>query len=415
MEYGLQGYMRVQIRRPDLSIRWDSGWFPNKILDAGRNVFATENNFMDHCQVGTSSIAPLSTQTSLIGYVVGTNTVVSTTEGESGTEPYYGWKRTTFRFIQGAGHGGQNLSEAGVGWGLSGSTLTSRALIIDPQTQQPTTISPLVDEILDVTYELRYYSPTSDVTNSVTLNGVNYDTITRAANAASANWSDEIGLTIEANAPFTSSWKAYDGVLGTVTQAPNGNSSNLTATTEVSDVGYVNNSYQREMIVSCGISTWNLGSGIRSVYWQTTAGAFQTQFDSNPGGSTIPKTTNETMILRFVVSWAAINVRGDWSMIAASDSTTPTNGEWNTNVAETTLRIAWEDGDTNDQQDPLQVENGTVFKIQDLTDATKWVEYTVGGAYTEQASWTEYPVTQTAINNSGPTVGNSCDIRNYKR
>ena len=36
----------------------------------------------------------------------------------------------------------------------------------------------------------------------------------------------------------------------------------------------------------------------------TTAGAYQTQFNANPGGTSIPKTIAYTMHMAWTISWA---------------------------------------------------------------------------------------------------------------
>jgi hypothetical protein len=166
------------------------------------------------------------------------------------------------------------------------------------------------------------------------------------------------------------------------------------------------------MQVNIPPNLWNLGGGIRSIAIRTQAGGFQSQFSNQSGGSTIPKTDQYTMVMVWNMSWAAANAAGRWTMIAASDSTTPSTAEWNTNLAGTTLRIAWTDYDTLNQKQYLNTESGSVFRITDTVDTSKWIEYTVSGAYTEYASWTEYTVSQTGIGNGGPTTTNLCDIRN---
>lgn len=299
---GMKGFLRVRILRPDGRARWDSGFFPNKILDSGRNNLATQSSWLTWCHVGTGSTPPTASDTQLENFVVATNTVVANIASTQGSAPHYGWRRKTFRYAVGAGHGGQNLSEAGIGWGSAGSVLVSRALIIDPDTQLPTTVTPLADELLEVTYELRYYPPLSDVLNSVTLNGVNYDTITRAANVTDAIWSDNIGSSIGILGTNTSYWKVYDGNIGTITQLPSGNAAN-TDDTLAYNVSYANNSYQRRMVCPTGPAGWNLGAGIRSAAILTKAGAYQTQFNANPGGTRIPKNSGFTMVLEWILGW----------------------------------------------------------------------------------------------------------------
>jgi len=300
---GLKGFFRLRIINKFNKIRVDTGWFSNTILDAGRNIMADRGDWMDYCQVGTDNTTPTQSDTSLLGYIAGTSNIVSTTTGQASSAPYFGWKRKTFRFA--VGDTAANLNEVGVGWGLSGSTLISRALILDPSTQLPTTITPLADEFLEVMYELRYYAPTTDVViPQVTLDSVVYDTIVRAANVTAVSWSGNIG-SIMGIVTGTSNWVAYDGNIGTVLTGPSGISANDDLATQ-SNSAYVNNSYEIKMNCPCGSSGWNLGAGIRSLRITTTAGEYQTQFDANPGGATIPKTSAYSMLMSWTLGWTEL-------------------------------------------------------------------------------------------------------------
>lgn len=303
---GMKGFMRLQCWRPDPILhrcRIDTGWFPNKILDAGRNQMAQRNDWMLRCQVGTNNTAPLATDTGLLGYVAGTSTIQADNFGAQGSAPYYGWRQRTFRFAVGAGHGAQNLKEAGVGWATTGATLISRALIVDPLTQLPTVVTPLVDEILDVSYMLRYYPPLVDVAQSVVLNGLTYDTISRAAEVTNSGaWGNPIGTQIGEESLFSSDWSAFDGAIGTLTQSPSGIAASCDHANAFNEA-YSNNSYQLSMQCNTGPTGWNLGAGIRSLRIKTKAGWYQSQFTRNPGGQTIPKDINYTMDMAWTLAW----------------------------------------------------------------------------------------------------------------
>lgn len=299
---GIKGFFRVRCIRPDGRVRLDTGFFPNLILTSGRNYMATDD-FMTSCQVGTDNTAPNVNQTALLGYTAGSTNIVEDLAGNQvSTTPYYGWRRKTWRFA--AGTVAANLTEVGVGWGTSGSTLLSRAFILDPDTQNPTTITPLADELLEVLYELRYYPPETDVTSpSIVLDGVTYDTVTRAAEVNSQYWTDGIGNQIEASSATW--WLAYDGSIGTVLQNPSGSGSAIN-NGSTSTAGYVNNSYEVAVQGNILSGDWNVVGGIRSVRIRTTAGSFQTEFTANPGGATIPKTSSYTMFMEWMLNWVAI-------------------------------------------------------------------------------------------------------------
>jgi hypothetical protein len=304
----MKGRVRVRCWRPDDTLnraRIDTGFIPNTILDTGRNAMATENTWLTHCMVGTNNTTPVKTHTKLLGKVAETADIVESNTATQGTAPYYGWKDQTFRFPIGAGHGGENLSEASIGWdGGSGDVAISRALLIDPSSQLETTITPLADELLDVTWRFEYYPPLVDVNDSMTLNGVNYDTIVRAAAVTSAAWSQKIGTKIEDYVTVTSDMAAFDGAMGAITSTPTGNSDNLSNIGEAFTETYLPNSYQVVIGASVGPNAWVLGSGIRCLTALTTAGQYQMSFSSNPGGSTVPKTTSELMVMKWILSWA---------------------------------------------------------------------------------------------------------------
>ena len=60
-----------------------------------------------------------------------------------------------------------------------------RALILDGG-GSPTTLTILSDETLDVTYTIRVYPPTTDVTGSITLDGVSYGYTIRPCNVSTS-------------------------------------------------------------------------------------------------------------------------------------------------------------------------------------------------------------------------------------
>lgn len=408
---GMRGYYRWQlINKETGKCRFDTGFFRNKLLSAGMNQM-TAFNFMEYCHIGTDATPPTGSDTQLLGLVAtaSPSNIEYTAYGTQNSAPWFGWKRKTWRF-SGAAIENQNLNEAGVGWGTAPSSLISRALVLDPQSQLPTTVVPLPGELLDVTYELRYYPPLIDTYGSVTLNGVNYDTITRAASVADNQWSFYIGDALGVHNNATSDHRAYDGVLGTIEQWPDGLWADPDGQNGLNS-SYVNNSYTRVITVPVGTTGWNLAGGIRSVRLRTKAGWYQTQYSANPGGTTIPKDINSTIALAWNLSWGELNTFSTWNMIAASDSTTPSNGEWNTNLAGTLLRIAHLDSTAADQSSSLEATTNTIFRIFESADTSRWIEYTTSGNHSPQSGYTQYTVSQTNINNGGPRSGNLCVIK----
>ena len=163
----LEGRFKFVAIRPDGTERLLADWGRNLILDSGLNRLGTDGAW-DTCRVGSGSTAPATSQTALTTPVAASTTVVSNTGGVNSPTNTYAWARQVYRFAAGVAAG--NLSEVGVGW--SGG-LFSRALILDEE-GDPTTITVLSDEVLDVSYEIRAYPVMTDQTMVVNISGVDY-------------------------------------------------------------------------------------------------------------------------------------------------------------------------------------------------------------------------------------------------
>ncbi len=391
-------------------------FFPNIMLDSARNQMADFSNWAglgSKAQVGTSNTIPTSGDTALLGWIAGTASIVDESWGAQASEPWFKWDQRTYRFPSGD-IGGENLAEAAIGWGtVSAANIINRALIVD-SSGTPTPVTPDTDEILDMTVQVRYYPPLTDVEGTTVIDGITYATILRAVGVNGGAGDGRIGAAfgyIGSNLD----WSCYSGTLGDLDESePNGTQVDCDGSR--ANLAYQSNSYEIQMQCTCGADGWNQVSplGIRSLRIPTTSFTYQCQFTATTGGDIggpIPKDDTYTMIFVWSFSWAAMNWVYRWDMQTAHDSTTPTTGNWNTNSAGTLLRINWTDGDAGSRQFVLQMAVGTTYRILDETDSTKWVEYQITGIYSEGSDWTDYAVTQLDIQNSGPTVGNSCLIK----
>ena len=283
------GWFKIEAIRPDGTRRVLADWFPNLILNGGLDRMGGNNDHLNWCQVGSGSTAPVATQTALVNRIAGTGTLHANVNGAQASAPYYGWARRTYRFAQGVAAG--NLSEVGVGWATSGS-LFSRALILDGG-GSPTTITVLSDEALDVTYELRRYPGTVDLTGTVVLDGVTHNWVSRAAGVTdSYDWGS-------AGAMMLALAYAYNGDIGAVTElSPSGTSGSLSAAA----LAYSSGSYTRATTVSAGLNAANLVGGIRSIMIRAPAGSagrYQIQFDP-----AIPKDNTKVLSLTIQHTWA---------------------------------------------------------------------------------------------------------------
>ena len=123
--------------------------------------------WIDRVRVGSGNSTPVASQTQLDNTIASTTTVLSGSEltsKQTTTSPYYAAAKRTYRFAEGVAAG--NISEVGCGWG-TGLALWNRALVKDLN-GNPTTITVLSDEFLDVIVEVRYY-PTQSFSGSFNL------------------------------------------------------------------------------------------------------------------------------------------------------------------------------------------------------------------------------------------------------
>lgn len=298
IKFGIQGWFRIVAENIHTGKRRElAPWQRNTFLDNGRNNIAVQNNWMQYCQVGTGNTAPTTSDQQLESWVDSTLDIESDTRTTQGSEPWYGSRQVVYRFQPGA-IGGQNLQEVAIGWGPGNgpeADIATRALIRN-EVGVPVPVTPLVDELLDVQYEVRYYPPLGDtVQNDIVLDGVTYNTTTRALNVSGARWSADIGLKVGNYSLNNSNFRAYDGnIQGITASAPAGNFADCDNANQI-DRSYSADSFFVGIQCNTGSEGWNLANDLRSLRCQTTAGEYQTQFGSVVGDLPVPKTNLYTM------------------------------------------------------------------------------------------------------------------------
>jgi hypothetical protein len=290
--------------RADGSQRLLADWFPNLITNGGLDQFAAGNEF-SLCAVGSGNTAPAVTNTQLVSLVGTTTTSVVISQTTQSVSPYMSAYEVQFQFPIGGATG--NLSEVGIG--SSATALFSRALILNG-VGSPTTITILSSEALYVDYTLQILPPLTDVTGTVTLNGVVYNTTVRASQVTNLSYwcnpAEGLGLG-NPNANFSTF--VSDGALGPITGGPTGGTGN-TGTFTITNGPYVNGTYTYPMSVTYGLTAANYANGIS--IWGLTMngssngrGAFQIGFASGTTPPGIAKTGSYTLVLNAQMSWTA--------------------------------------------------------------------------------------------------------------
>lgn len=141
-----------------------TGWFPNLVLDSGLDRMS-QGVWINRVLVGSGNSTPNAGQVALDSFIASTTLTTSYSSNRQMSEaPFYYTIGTVFRFDLGLAAG--NLSEIALGWG--NDKCWNRALIRDAG-GNPTTITVLTNEYLDVYVEIRIYPNTSDSVSNIDL------------------------------------------------------------------------------------------------------------------------------------------------------------------------------------------------------------------------------------------------------
>lgn len=288
----------------------ETSWINNVVLDQGLNALSTTNsNLLAYLSVGTGNSPPDVSQTSLDNVLAVTNTSSPTQPQNSynfSEIPFYVAARKSFRFNAGVAVG--NISELGL-TSSSGSNglLFNRALVRDSN-GNPTTITVLADEILDVIVEVRVYLPE-------TISG-SFDLLDKIGNVIkTVNYIGKpfLGTTNPASLTFQlerlqgarifSNLTVFSGTLNTgYTTNPSGT---IATTTTGNSTESNNYPTARSLVYKCKLLVdshnfehKSLSFKIRYLLSNTGLLGFQVEFDT-----TIPKTSSETLQYSLGFSW----------------------------------------------------------------------------------------------------------------
>lgn len=294
-----------------------TGWFHNLITDHGLNQFGVlrDNsiNWARGCRVGSGNSTPTTSDTNLQATIATTVDFIYVGLSRQLAEaPYYIEKTTMYRFGVGAAAG--NVAEVGLVAAINDSGATNpntqvvtRALVVDSN-GDPTVVTVLADEILDVTVRQRLYIP-DDVTGTITPSGGvsgAIDYVIRPCyvnqNPAGTNiggWGDEyttnrcwyFGLRHGA-AAFTGASSGIQGITG----GPTG--TKVTAN-EYTSPTYSPNSYYTDVKSAFGLDRANDPSGIGAMMLSFGSCSFQIGFTPR-----IMKTADHLFDVTLRLTWS---------------------------------------------------------------------------------------------------------------
>ena len=301
---GIKGRYRIdRVYYPGTSIEYKVEvvpWFDNVITDNGLNWICNDvlfaDRFNNRCVVGSGNTTPTTSDVNLVSYL-GYGDQYSFTQGNYGSPNYVHYGRWVYRFN--AGNGTGNISE--VGLANSSNQVSSRALILDGL-GNPTTITKLSDEILDVTYELQFNYNVSGATGSFTLTGdkggsYNYTVKPcQASNNFATNSLNFFGL----GATGITTLAGYSGSITGVTGAPSGSGVSL-GTMEPQT--YTTGTFYRDYVSSNGIGVGNVSGGLLTLYNNGERKIGYHQWELN---TAIPKTSSDSLTLNFRITLSRV-------------------------------------------------------------------------------------------------------------
>ena len=315
---GMAGEFRCVVKKSDGSIKTDTGYQKNLILDQGLDFFGGGNgsDMMDYCVIGSGNSNPLASQnkleSSIIYYASGED--FSTKYDYDASRDGNLYKTNKVRKYTFNGLNNFNISEVGLASQFSSSTnyyLCTRALIKDAQ-GVPTTITVLSGEVLEIHYKLWIVYDVTDKTGTLNLlDGVGgstaYNYIARLAGVGGTNIGGSatygnatVGLTLSEGAG-NNSHSVANGGIGAITGAPTGTESEYISSSSVSTATYISRSYKRQ--ITWSLSTSQANFAIRSVLFYTKMGFWQIRFGSVANDSPIDKTNTQTLTIPIEISW----------------------------------------------------------------------------------------------------------------
>lgn len=314
---GMAGEFRVVVKREDGSVKTDTGYQKNLILNQGLDFFGGGNgsDMMSYCVIGSGNSTPAYTQNKLDTAIIGVSGSTNSTKYDyniSRDGNLYKTNRVckySFNNLNNA-----NISEVGLSSAYSNATtyyLCTRALIKDSN-GNPTTITVLSGEILEIYYKLWAVFDTTDKTGTINLlNGVGgstpYNYIARIAGVGGTNiggtasYGDIIGSMLVFWAGNNTS-SLVDGDIGSVIDSPKGYPLYILGdSVALNTSAYVSGTYKMSGTMNVPINSGN--GDIRSGLFITSMGFYQIRFGSVANDSPITKTNTQTLTIPIEISW----------------------------------------------------------------------------------------------------------------
>lgn len=311
---GIAGEVRCIVKREDGSVKEDTGFQKNLILNQGLDFFGggKGDSVFQVCAIGSGNSSPVATQTQLGSFLALTSGAQSSNKYDYAPDSSNTYKiNRVFKYVF-TGLNNANVTEVGLasrGTTSSDYYLCTRALLKDT-IGEPTTITVLAGETLDVYYKLWLVINTLDSSYTVNMldakgGVVPYNVISRPAYVGKSDWYECVGKVLTKN-NYTGVSVAEDLPITAGIGSPNINS---TAVAAASLRTYAPGSYKNILDLVIPVGQGN--TGIRSIELSRAGagdnnnglGIFKIRFGSVANDSPIPKTNLQTLSIPIEFSW----------------------------------------------------------------------------------------------------------------
>ena len=310
----LAGFIQIEKAKCDLngeevkgSRRIEVPWFHNVITDYGMDRKGM-GNMGRGCVLGTGT-SPITTTSLTLGSTLGKNNSIVNMSFQDfndyglqvASSPYYGWCRGIYRFN--AGNCTGVLSEVGLTVdGAAGVHDIVAGSLIKDALGNPVTITKDVDELLDISYEVRIYAKMTDDTYVVNINGVDHTFTTRAQCTHANDWGR-----YSLNSQSLEAGFLYRGAtlanIGSITQELQGTIEDTQISPFSGDSTayspYVPGTYFLERTFTIPPARANFTGGISGISLRTGVGAYKTVVSP-----AIPKVLGSTLVFRSRDYWS---------------------------------------------------------------------------------------------------------------
>ena len=306
---GVAGEVRCVVTKADGTVKIDTGYHKNLILNQGLDFFGggKGSHINYFCAIGAGNSTPLITQTKLDSYIsqtAGTDTTSDYSYVDTGDGLYRMWEQKKYRFTPSSDINVSELGLVSTGTTSSNYYLTTRTLLKD-SLGVPTTITVRIGETLDIYYKFHKVIDITDksfVINVLDGDGgaIPYNVVIRpsfvgsAINTRGGHFASPM---VNSSAAEFSGTRLSSADIEAITATNTGNLSVSSASTST----YQAESYKINFIITADLNTAN--SPIRSIVPQTTFGGWQVRLGRVSDDAPLTKTNKDILSIPLEFSW----------------------------------------------------------------------------------------------------------------